>query len=96
MERRQRKAASNEHRNPATSSADNSFSLQSAAISSPVRDMAVIGALRAAVLASGLNFEEKNSAQDLLVKMLKQREPSLLSPDDGSALALGSGGISSS
>jgi hypothetical protein len=44
--------------------------------------MAVIGALRAAVLASGLAFNEENSAEDLLVTLLKQRQPSLLSPQD--------------
>ena len=53
MERRQRKAA--QHQNPAESRTENSPFLPSA--SAPVQEMAVIGALRAAVLASGIGFQ---------------------------------------
>jgi hypothetical protein len=64
--------------------------------SAPILEMAVIGALKAAVLASGLAFNEENSAEDLLVTLLKQRQPSLLSPQDGSAVALAPGSLSRS
>ena len=43
----------------------------------------------------GLDFNEHNSAEDLLVALLKQIEPSLLSPKDGSAVALAPGSLSS-
>jgi len=70
---------------PATSSIEEDRPSPSSA---EKQELAVIGALRAAVLASGLQFDIGNSAEDLLVALLKQREPSLLSPDDGSADAL--------
>jgi hypothetical protein len=76
MQRRHRNAS----RVPGATRTENSSSQQSA--SAPEREMAVIGALRAAVLASGLAFNEENSAEDLLVTLLKQRQPSLLSPQD--------------
>ena len=76
MQRRHRSAA----RVPGATRTENSSSQQSA--SAPEWEMAVIGALRAAVLASGLAFNEENSAEDLLVTLLKQRQPSLLSPQD--------------
>ena len=46
-----------------------------------------MGALRAAVIASSLQFNAGNSAEDLLVSLLKQRLPLLLSQDDGTAHA---------
>ena len=59
-----------------------------ASASEEERQLAVVGALRAAVIASSLQFNAGNSAEDLLVSLLKQRLPSLLSQDDGTTHAL--------
>ena len=59
-----------------------------ASASEEERELAVVGALRAAVLASGLQFKTGDSAEDLLVSLLNQRQPLLLSRNDGTAHAL--------
>jgi len=91
MERRQRESAP--HPRPAAASTEDSLLPSSS--SAPKREMAVLGALRAAVIASGLDYNERDSADDLLIALLKKRQPSLLSPQDGSAMALASGSSSS-